>query len=262
MGILKDPKAQETPGSTKRRSLQPDFSNLGPLKPGGTVGFLNFRDSKQERRKNKKNKKDDDDMDSDDDDDDSILGKADGEEAKEDNHHLSPDDARFGGELAEGVRKIKVSDPEPMRFSPILSLTKSQLKRQHSAASLSGSNKADAKDTSASGETNQSSSNLSTSSPSGSAADLFKPAMNAPNGESVGSPLKKQRASVSGADENAIRKRIGSGLSKNITEALGSSGAGDTTGFGATSTPFGGSLKPPELAPQQAPSRQPDEEEL
>lgn len=113
MGILKDPKTQETPGSaTKRRSLQPDFSNLGPLKPGGTVGFLNFRDNQQEKRKNKKNKKTDDDMDSDDDDDDSILGKADDEEAKGDDHNLSPDDIRFGGELAEGVRKIKVSDKQ------------------------------------------------------------------------------------------------------------------------------------------------------
>lgn len=108
MGILKDAKIQETPGSaTKRRSLQPDFSNLGPLKPGGTVGFLNFRDNQQEKRK-KKNKKSDDDMDSDDDDDDSILGKADDEEAKDDDRHLSPDDIRFQGELAEGVRKIKV----------------------------------------------------------------------------------------------------------------------------------------------------------
>lgn len=90
--------------------MQPDFSNLGPLKPGGTVGFLNFRDNQQEKRKNKKNKKTDDDMDSDDDDDDSILGKADDEEAKGDDGKLSPDDIRFGGELAEGVRKIKVSD--------------------------------------------------------------------------------------------------------------------------------------------------------
>lgn len=109
MGILKDPKAHETLGSTKRRSLQPDFSNLGPLKPGGTVGFLNFRDNEQEKRKNKKNRKTDDDMDSDDDDDDSIFGKADDEEGKDDNQHLSPDDIRFQGELAEGVRKIKVS---------------------------------------------------------------------------------------------------------------------------------------------------------
>lgn len=108
MGILKDPKAQEAPGSTtKRRSLQPDFSNLGPLKPGGTVGFLNFRDGEQEKRKGSKGKKSKDDMDSDDDDDDSVTGKADDEEGKDD-HFLSPDDIRFQGELAEGVRKIKV----------------------------------------------------------------------------------------------------------------------------------------------------------
>lgn len=112
MGILRDSKAQEVPGSTtKRRSLQPDFSNLGPLKPGGTVGFLNFRDGEQEKRKNSKGKKTDDDMDSDDDDDDDpIVGKADDEDGKDDDRFLSPDDIRFQGELAEGVRKIKVSD--------------------------------------------------------------------------------------------------------------------------------------------------------
>lgn len=110
MGMLKDPKSQETPGSAKRRSLQPDFANIGPLKPGGTVGFLNFRDSTENKQKGKKNKTaGDDDMDSDDDDDDSILGKADDEEAKEDDQHLSPDDIRRRGELAEGVRKIKAS---------------------------------------------------------------------------------------------------------------------------------------------------------
>jgi hypothetical protein len=105
MGILKDPKAQETP-APKRKSLQADFSNLGPLKPGGGVGFLNFRDQASNPRKNKKG---DDDMDSDDDDTDNpILGKADDEEAKDDDRHLSPDDIRRQGELAEGVRKIKV----------------------------------------------------------------------------------------------------------------------------------------------------------
>jgi hypothetical protein len=109
MGILKDSKTQETPGSVKRRSLQPDFSNLGPLKPGGTVGFLNFRDNTEGQRKSKKNKAlDDDDMDSDDDDDDRILNQADEEEGKDDDHLLSPDDIRRQGELAEGVRKIKV----------------------------------------------------------------------------------------------------------------------------------------------------------
>lgn len=110
MKIMKDPKAQETPGSTKRRSLQPDFANLGPLKPGGTVGFLNFRDSAENKGKKGKKGAGDDEMDSDDEDDDSILGKADDEEARDQDRPLSPDDLRRQGELAEGLRQIKVRD--------------------------------------------------------------------------------------------------------------------------------------------------------
>lgn len=107
MGILKDSKSQETPASVKRRSQHLDFANLGPLKPGGTVGFLNFRDSTDGRKKSKKSK-DEDDMDSDDDEDDQILNQADEEEGKDDDHQLSPDDVRRQGELAEGLRQIKV----------------------------------------------------------------------------------------------------------------------------------------------------------
>lgn len=116
MGILKDPKSQDTPGSAKRRSTQPDFATLGPLKPGGTVGFLNFRDGgdgEQGRRKGKKGD-DDDEMDSDDDEeDDPVLGKADGDEDKDGDTNLSPDDLRRQGELAEGVRQIKVRKASP-----------------------------------------------------------------------------------------------------------------------------------------------------
>lgn len=105
MGILKDPKAQDTPAS-KRKSSQADFANLGPLKPGGTVGFLNFRDQQSSRR----GRKGGGDMDSDDDDTDNpILGKADDEEDKDIDESLSPDDIRRQGELEEGVRKIRVS---------------------------------------------------------------------------------------------------------------------------------------------------------
>lgn len=110
MKIMKDPKAQETPGSTKRRSLQPDFANLGPLKPGGTVGFLNFRDNTESRGGKNKKGAGNDDMDSDDEDDDSILGKADDEETRDQDRPLSPDDLRRQGELAEGVRQIKVCE--------------------------------------------------------------------------------------------------------------------------------------------------------
>lgn len=108
MGILKDSKSQETPGSAKRKSLQTDFSNLGPLKPGGTVGFLNFRDGTENKRKGKKNKTGDDDMDSDEDEDDPTPFRTDDEETKVDKDHLSPDDIKRQGELSEGLRKIKV----------------------------------------------------------------------------------------------------------------------------------------------------------
>ncbi|KAL3453679.1 hypothetical protein BJX65DRAFT_129834 [Aspergillus insuetus] len=208
MGILKDSKTQETPGSAKRRSLQPDFSNLGPLKPGGTVGFLNFRDNTEGRRKSKKNKAlDDDDMDSDDDDDDRILNQADEEEGKDDDHLLSPDDIRRQGELAEGVRKIK-------------------LKRQHSTASLAGNSQRDTASP-LTGATPPAS-NISTTPPTATSApaapSLSEAQPNVLNGEFIGSPLKKQRPSVSHADESSLRRRMESGLSKQISEVLSSSG--------------------------------------
>ncbi|KAB8257748.1 hypothetical protein BDV32DRAFT_126904 [Aspergillus pseudonomiae] len=231
MGMLKDPKSQETPGSAKRRSLQPDFANIGPLKPGGTVGFLNFRDSSENKQKGKKSKAaGDDDMDSDDDDDDSILGKADDEEAKEDDQHLSPDDIRRQGELAEGVRKIK-------------------LKRQHSSASLGTSTpKTDTASPQPSGETPAASS-ISTTPPTAPAVlagipEVPKPAANNLNGEFVGSPLKKQRASVSQADENALRRRIESGLSQPVSGALDSAASEGPQTAGADSSSFGAQPQP------------------
>jgi hypothetical protein len=111
MGILKDCKAPETPAATKRKSLQADLANLGPIKAGGSVGFLNFR----EEAKPRKGKKTEDDMDSDDDDTDNpILGKADEEESKDDDRFLSPDDIKRQGELAESMRKIRVSTTPTM----------------------------------------------------------------------------------------------------------------------------------------------------
>ncbi|KAL4762749.1 uncharacterized protein BDW70DRAFT_133000 [Aspergillus foveolatus] len=212
MGILKDSKSQETPGSAKRRSQQLDFANLGPLKPGGTVGFLNFRDNTEGRRKGKKDKGmvDDDDMDSDDDEDDRILNQADEEEDKEDDQHLSPDDIRRQGELAEGLRQIK-------------------LKRQHSAASLAGSSRRETASPKTAGAT-PTSTNTSTTPPAATATSaptttgtLEGQSTNALNGEEfLGSPLKKQRPSVSQADESLLRQRMGSGLSQQISDVLGS----------------------------------------
>ncbi|KAL3479272.1 hypothetical protein BJX99DRAFT_87170 [Aspergillus californicus] len=214
MGILKDPKVQETPGSVKRRSTQLDFANLGPLKPGGTVGFLNFRDGAGNPKKDKNKKHmDDDDMDSDDDDDDRILNQADEEEGKDDDLQLSPDDIRRQGELAEGMRKIK-------------------LKRQHSAASLAGGSRQDTASPLTAGATPPVSS-ISTTPPT--AAPAAAPATAFPNlvaetqqqantvdGQFIGSPLKKQRPSVSQADESSLRRRMESGLSQEMSNVLGS----------------------------------------
>lgn len=101
-----------TPGSVKRRSGQLDFSNLGPLKSGGTVGFSTFRDQQSEAsRKNKARKKSNgalaDDSDEDDDDDKGVLDKMNEIDDKYDDKKLGVEDAK-SGELADGVNRIHV----------------------------------------------------------------------------------------------------------------------------------------------------------
>ncbi|GAD95568.1 conserved hypothetical protein [Paecilomyces variotii No. 5] len=245
MGILKDPKSQETPGSSKRRSLQPDFSNLGPLKPGGTVGFLNFRDKDANKGKRKSKKSSASDMDSDDDDDDDlIVNKAEDEEAKDADVELTAEELRRQGELAEGVRKIK-------------------LKRQHSSEVVSGEGDVTNSNTPVAGSTPP----VSTTPPNPSSipsgpAETKKAAIDSLGSEFVGSPLKKQRASVSGADEDAFRKRMGSGLTSNISEVLGASELADTGADVSIAGAFGGSLGQQPQATQQPKQQEEDEEEL
>jgi hypothetical protein len=114
MGILKPSKAEQTPTSAKRKSVQDAFATLGPLKKEGTVGFSGFRDRDRTVKAgaNPGKKTSGDDMESDsDDDDDGIVGKmedVDDVEIKKENGLLSPEDAERTGQLAEGVRKIKV----------------------------------------------------------------------------------------------------------------------------------------------------------
>lgn len=217
MGIWKDQKTQETPVA-KRKSLQADLSNLGSLKPGGTVGFLNFRDQDSGR----KGRKSDDEMDSDDDENDNpILSKADDEEGKDDSRFLSPDDIKRQGELEEGVRKIR-------------------LKRQHSAEPFNGSG-AESTDTPASGTTppvTERSTTPPKATPSSAAPEQPVPTINGPDGF-LGSPLKKQRASVSTADENALRRRIAESSGR-ISEVLGTSTDKDSQT--ADAGPFGDKL--------------------
>lgn len=113
MGILDSSKqAKTTPVASKRRSTQMDFSSLGPLKPGGTVGFSAFRDTdSSSTRKSKVRKASDggivEDSDEDDDDED-IVGKMEDVDDKDVKTMLSSEEAKYSGELADGVGRIKV----------------------------------------------------------------------------------------------------------------------------------------------------------
>ena len=118
MGIMNSKKSKATPTSAKRRSTQMDFSNLPPLKTTGTVGFSSFRERDNERNvKRKKAVKSNGAsvipgaMDEDSDDDDAepeIVGKMEDVDDKDVKTLLSPEDAKFTGELADGVGRIKV----------------------------------------------------------------------------------------------------------------------------------------------------------
>ena len=109
MGILSMPDTEKTPITSKRKASGPDFSKLGTLKSTGTVGFSGYRDPTRAKRKTKKRDTDAMDSDADDEDEERLPnGTYDGEAKPEDDKHLSPEDARRQGELAEGVQKIKV----------------------------------------------------------------------------------------------------------------------------------------------------------
>src|SRR6201999_3999949 len=138
MGILPGAKSEKVATSAKRRSIAADLPKLGPLKKEGTTGFSTFRDS-EGRRKSKGKNPSDDDMESESDDDGStdIIGKMEDindADAKSDPNMLSPEDAERTGKVAEGIRKMKVRDPSPLKIRH--GLRYHQLKRQHSAEPL------------------------------------------------------------------------------------------------------------------------------
>jgi hypothetical protein len=115
MGILQPPKSDKTAtASAKRKSVNADFAALGPLKNEGTVGFSTFRDNETRPKARRKSGNRDslDAMDSDSEDEDhGVVGKmeeVDDSDVKKESDLLSPEDAERTGELAEGVRKIKV----------------------------------------------------------------------------------------------------------------------------------------------------------
>lgn len=118
MGILAPEKSQTSPVAVRRKSGGLDFGNLKPLNASaGTKNFGGYRDPSAQSPKSKK--KVGDAMDSDADDEDDVKPSAeDADEDKDESRKgmLSPEDAIRQGELAEGVRKIKVRRPVDLRF--------------------------------------------------------------------------------------------------------------------------------------------------
>ncbi|UKZ49993.1 hypothetical protein TrVGV298_004248 [Trichoderma virens] len=198
-----------------RGESQIDFSNLGPLKAGGTVGFSAFRDQEaDEARRRKARKKSNGNVadDSDDDDEESeIIGKMEEVADKETNSKLAPEDAKFQGELADGVNRI-------------------HLKRAHSA-------EPDANSTPETSQRTDSPADpalLGGSAPSASSSlqanfDSLAAAM-------VGSPLKKARPSV---DQTNIGDRFSAtqSLSAALGTAVSNKAESPTKEGAATSTP-------------------------
>lgn len=121
-----------------------------------------------------------------------------------------------------------------------------QLKRQHSAEPLS-SGGATSTDTPVSGTSPPASIGRSITPPKATPVKPAEPVQ--PTGDVtdafLGSPLKKQRASVSGADENALRRRIAESSGR-IGEVLGDSSDNKTAISGA----FGDNItsQPPAVA--------------
>ena len=131
MGILES--KQKVASSTKRRSTQLDFSNLAPLKSGGTVGFSAFRDKDPSTSKKPKTslKRTNGSLgaaieeDSDEEDDESaiVTDMVDVDDKDKDiKSLLSPEDAKFSGELADGVGRIKVSSVLQLIQTPLIAL--------------------------------------------------------------------------------------------------------------------------------------------
>lgn len=188
MGVMAPKTPQATPTALKRRSGQLDFSSLGPLKTSGTVGFSAFRDgnAKPEGRKKLQKKNnglasaamDEDSEDDDDDDNDEILGKMEDLDTKYDKSKLGPEDAKFTGELADGVNRIR-------------------LKRAHSAEpeSANSSRKSPGATSLAGEAATPPDAGSKPPALTGMSAALFGKSL--PEDNIIGSPLKKARPSIS-----------------------------------------------------------------
>ncbi|KAK5135263.1 hypothetical protein LTR08_005513 [Meristemomyces frigidus] len=186
MGIVSNPEPQQAPQTSKRKASGPDFSKLGPLKAGGTVGFSGYRDSTNAKREGKSKDADAMDSDADDEDDERLPnGVQDGEAKPENGRLLSPEDARQQGELAEGVQKIK-------------------LKRQHSAEPLdepSATRRSPQPKTDSPGAGTPHSAN-STSANAGTPPDAPTPVAGDDPADAIASPFKRHRSSMPGINHS------------------------------------------------------------
>lgn len=265
MGIIPSAKGQQAAANNaKRRSAQLDFSSIGTLKTGGTVGFSTFRDHDAEtaRRKinHKKNRSslggavamdEDSDDDDDDDDDDKILKKLTGADDKDDkdiksSSRLGPEDAKFSGELADGVNRIRLKrqhsiEPDAasngFRKSPSTGdVTPDPNGTRSTAGHVSGLGAALAVAAANAGNGAGASSGLGGGSifgstpgtpgpacktdisTSGPTSSLFGKSL--PDESIIGSPLKKHRASVAEGLDADSRSILGSG-SSSFPPALG-----------------------------------------
>lgn len=231
MGILPSAKSDKAATTAKRRSIAADIPKLGPLKKDGGVGFSKFRDVEpRQTRKNKRSS--DDEMESESDEDAGIIGKMEDindADVKKDSGMLSPEDAERTGQVAEGIRKMKVRDPSPLKFRH--GLRYHQLKRQHSAEPLNSNGVTEARKTSKSGSPSAASTpklgdDLGTS-PINFPSSALGTSLDTKKEEEsfmVGSPMKRQRASVAEFDDE-IKRRLGAGSSSTastIGEVLGS----------------------------------------
>ncbi|KAF2457761.1 hypothetical protein BDY21DRAFT_342712 [Lineolata rhizophorae] len=266
MGILPPPRgaqASKTPGSaSKRKSSNIDFGNLKPLDAShGTRNFVGYRDSSARKSPASKNSNpfanksggpaDDDAMDSDaDDEENSRKGKNEDDDVEEldikeggSGALLSPEDAAKEGELAEEVRKVRLKrqhSAEPIapptattasRTTPPFTTTNGTdplLPTSTSAdlASATALGRSTSVDTGAATATTASSTGTAAS--SGGPSSTTAAAAAEPLEGIIGSPFKKQRASLPAFDDDVRR-----GLSQKLVDAVmgaGASGTGTSAG--------------------------------
>ena len=209
--------------------MQADFEKLKPLNPGGLKGFSTFRDPNEKSNTNgndKAAKKRQKDADSDDEEADAkkeVLIRTEGDDMQDANGILSAEDAQRQAELAQGVQKIRVSSMSNMW--PYILLIMIQLKRQHSADPIDSPSPAPANRASSASHTPTTGStppHLSNDPPvllpntayDGGSARILEEGI-------IGSPLKKQRASLSGIEEQSLRSKFGLGLTGAQGDVLG-----------------------------------------